>query len=180
MAFDPPPAAESTHIGFRAFLQHQLLEPIFAVDEPQPSQFQAPAAGGYPNVRGSRGADEIPSSEQMRRDDADKTAFHRSGCCSNTSRTMDKIKTRHGTHQDGWGPRGRAEMWIEPRTLFRHMPYSDVVQLPATDNGHFDSFNVCIEWRERDRHRRRAVEDLNIVSFHSIMCQSHCLEYMPQ
>lgn len=100
--------------------------------------------------------------------------------CPNTSRTMDEIMTCHGTHHDGWGPRGRAEKWIEPRTLFKHVPDSDVVQLPATDNGHFDSFNVCIECRERDRHRRRAVEDLNIVSFHSIMCQPHCLEYMQQ
>ncbi|MCJ1427961.1 hypothetical protein MMC29_005868 [Sticta canariensis] len=100
--------------------------------------------------------------------------------CPNTSRTMDEIKTCHGTHHDGWGPRGRAEKWIEPRAVFKHVPDADVVQLPATDHGHFDSFNVCIECHERDRHRRRAVEDLSIVSFHSNMCQPHCLEYIRQ
>lgn len=99
--------------------------------------------------------------------------------CSKTTETVKEIKACHGVHHDGWGVRGRREMWIEPRRLLKHVHESNsLVQASSeSEGGHFDSFNVCIDCHERDRQRRRPFEDSTISTFHTALCQIHCLKY---
>lgn len=102
--------------------------------------------------------------------------------CSNTTQTVYEIKACHGMHHDGWGLRGRQEKWIEPTNLFKHVPKSNTIVQTSKENeeGHFDSYNVCIQCHDRDRRRRRPYEDLIIKTFHSEMCQFHSLKYIEQ
>ena len=102
--------------------------------------------------------------------------------CSNTSRTVREIKACYGMHHDGWGLRGRQDHWIEPTRLFKHVRGSSslVQRAHENDGGHFDSFNLCVRCRNRDRENRSAVESFTIGTFYSKMCQHHCLEYIEQ
>ncbi|MCJ1462917.1 hypothetical protein MMC07_001521 [Pseudocyphellaria aurata] len=98
--------------------------------------------------------------------------------CTNTTRTVREIKACHGIHHDGFGVRSRQARWIEPTRLFKHAHKSDSHIESNGDGGHFDSFNVCIHCRERDRERRRPYEDFAIGRLHTTLCQHHCLKYL--
>lgn len=102
--------------------------------------------------------------------------------CSNTTQTVGEIKACHGLHHDGWGLRGRQEKWIEPTRLLKHVPKSDSLVQRSSENeeGHFDSFNVCIHCHERDRQRRLPYENLTLNRSLTTMCMIHCLEYVDQ
>lgn len=102
--------------------------------------------------------------------------------CSNTTQTVDEIRTCHGRHRDGPDLQGIQERWIEPPCLFKHVRDSDsFVQTPHDDEGgHFDSFNVCIHCHNRDHWSRNPNLTFTVHSFYSTMCQRHCLEYVEQ
>lgn len=102
--------------------------------------------------------------------------------CSNITKTVDEIKTCHGRHHDGLGLRGRQQKWREPECLYKHFPESDGLVRTSNENegGHFDSFNICIHCLNRDRRRRRTFENFTIRSFRTVLCRSHCLEYIQQ
>lgn len=110
-----------------------------------------------------------------------KSGFE-STVCSNTSQNVREIKACYGTHHDRWGLRGRQDRWVEPTRLFKHVRGSEVLVERAHENdaGYFDSFNVCVRCRDRDRETRRAVERFTIGTFYSNMCQHHSLEYSEQ
>lgn len=98
--------------------------------------------------------------------------------CTNTTQTVREIKACQGIHHDGFGMRGRHEKWIEPARLFKHDGTSDSLVESNGNGGHFDTFNVCIHCRERDRERRRPYEDFTIGRLHTTLCKHHCLKYL--
>ncbi|MCJ1427969.1 hypothetical protein MMC29_005876 [Sticta canariensis] len=102
--------------------------------------------------------------------------------CLNTTRTVHQIKACHGKHHDGFGPRGRQEKWNEPSRLLKHVRDSDARVETTDDNqgGHFDSFNVCIHCHDRDRQRVRPYEAWTVYRSHSLLCQTHSLEFIQQ
>lgn len=91
--------------------------------------------------------------------------------CSNTTQNVDEIKICHGWHYD-WNEQG----------LCKHAPGSPdgFCSLPTSNDnkgGHFDSFNVCIHCRDRDRLSRSENEKSVIGTFHKKLCKTHCLEH---
>ncbi|MCJ1428512.1 hypothetical protein MMC29_006422 [Sticta canariensis] len=97
--------------------------------------------------------------------------------CTNTTRTVDEIMACYGNIHDGYGVRGRQEKWIEPASHLKHAHGSRCRMEKASMNegGHFDSFNVCIQCRDRDRRLSRAYIEFAITGLHSGLCQVHCL-----
>lgn len=100
--------------------------------------------------------------------------------CPNTTRTMDEIKPCHGLQRDDLGSQNPKERWIEPPRLFKHVHGSNrLVQTShVNEEGHFDSFNVCIRCHDRDTQLRHRAENSNIGTFHAALCQFHALQHM--
>ncbi|MCJ1262348.1 hypothetical protein MMC22_002218 [Lobaria immixta] len=102
--------------------------------------------------------------------------------CPNTSQVLDFIKACHGRHRDGADLQGHEERWIEPQCLFKHVRGSDSFVQISNENGegHFDSFNVCINCYNRDLWSRRIHLGLTLDTFKSRLCILHCLEHASQ
>lgn len=97
--------------------------------------------------------------------------------CTNTTRTVGEIMACHGNIHDGYGLRGRQERWVEPASHLKHVHDSPCRMIQATMNqgGNFDSFNVCIQCRHKDRRMSRAYIHYAITGLHSGLCETHCL-----
>ncbi|MCJ1264849.1 hypothetical protein MMC22_004724 [Lobaria immixta] len=100
--------------------------------------------------------------------------------CPNTTRTVDEVKSCHGLQRDDLGSQNPKERWIEPPRLFKHVHGSNrLVQTShVNEEGHFDSFNVCIRCHDRDTQLRHRAENSNIGTFHAALCQFHALQHM--